>query len=236
MHDIHPGIPSHLVLRRGCDNLAAWHPWLKISWKVGPTGDSIHPKCHPPEYLGIDMDPWRSIWIHLIIHIYYIISSESTGVFVFFYPWTTHLFHLSRLLSERSCGPKRHSIASPPGWLGGVWTAGRGVIRWLEGWKESWKLSRYRWWSCTPGCCSTRRADEDDNFEANRPILGSWQWQLLCQKKRVSSFTRKFGEFSHCSRITSQASISPQGTPFAVRRALSGRSQQCLYHASEGKN
>lgn len=79
----------------------------------------------------------------------------------------------------------------------------------------------------------TRREDKDDNFEANRPILGSWQWQLLCQKKRVSSFTRKFGEFSHCSRITSQASISPQGTPFAVRRALSGRSQQCLYHASE---
>lgn len=81
----------------------------------------------------------------------------------------------------------------------------------------------------------TRREDKDDNFEANRPILGSWQWQLLCQKKRVSSFTRKFGEFSHCSRITSQASISPQGTPFAVRRALSGRSQQCLYHASEWK-
>lgn len=64
----------------------------------------------------------------------------ATDVFVFFYPWKTHLLHLSRLLSERSCGPKRHSIASPPGWLGGV--TPEGWSKPVEGWLDDWRVGR----------------------------------------------------------------------------------------------
>lgn len=104
---------------------------------------------------------------------------------------STHQLHLSRLLSERSCGPKRHSIASPPGWYGGE----EGWSKPVHGWLDDWKPSRYKWLSFTPGCTRTCREDEDDNFEANWPSLGSMVMAVIEMPAKYAASLEILGNF-----------------------------------------